>query len=77
MAKDENEKYINALSQIEAGKAVREHLKHSEFDNQLMDILRKRADFPVLARQSLFGNAYFWIVIVFINLVIAILVVKF
>lgn len=77
MAKDANEKYLDALSQAEAGKAVRDHLRHSDFDDQLMDILRKRSDFPVLARRSLFSNALFWIVIILVNLATALIVVKF
>lgn len=77
MAKEGKDKYLDALTQAEAGKVVRDHLKHSDFDDQLMDILRKRSDFPVLTRRSLFSNALFWIVIISINLATALIVVKF
>jgi hypothetical protein len=72
-----DEKYLKALDQIQAGKAIRDHLKHQDFHDHVIDILKIRSDFPPLVMRSLFQCAKFWVVLILTNLVIALFVVKF
>lgn len=76
-AKDGKDKYLEALSQAEAGKTVRDHLKHSEFDELLLGVLRNQTGFSSLVLKVLFLSAPFWAWMLIVSLIMSLFVVKF
>lgn len=77
MAKDKDEKYNHALSQAEAGKIVREHLNHSDFNDLIIKTLKNHTGFSSVVLKTLLLSAPFWGWIFFVSLSISLLVVKF
>jgi len=76
-AKEGKDKYLDALSQAEAGKTVRDHLKHSDFNDLVIGVLRNHTGFANLVLKVLFLSAPFLGWLLFVSLVISLLVVKF
>lgn len=77
MAKEGKDKYLDALTQAEAGIAVRDHLKHTDFNDLVINILKNHAGFSSIVFKALLLSAPFWGWILLLILIISLLVVKF
>lgn len=77
MIKDGKDKYLDALSGAESGKAIREHLKHSDFNDHLISVLKRDEEFSTLVLKVLVLSAPFWAWLFLVSLTISLLVVKF